>query len=125
MDSQFNELRRSYHDNFLEYRVTGDPKYKTAYESAGEGIRTIIAGIEADVSARKKEIADFYTENTEEKLNDLRAKSRELKAGLAAEDDLLKAASMRQESVSALPSFKTHFVGLGVLGALLLGLWIL
>lgn len=122
MDSQFNELTRSYHDNYLEYRVTSDPKYKTAYEGAQTGIQNILAGVKSEVDAKKKEIADFYTAGTEEKLNDMRAESREIKAGLLSQEDLLQAATIRQEPVLDTPSLKIQYISLAVLGVILIGL---
>jgi len=120
MDSQFNELTRSYHDNFLEYKVTGDPKYKTAYESAQTGIQSILATTQAEVTKQKNEIAAFYASNPEESLNALRADSRELKSNLIAEDDEFTAANLREQPIVDMPSLTSQYISLGVLGALLI-----
>jgi hypothetical protein len=60
MDSQFNTLARSYHDNFLEHRVTGEDRYQTSYEGAKEGIENILKTMNDDVQKKQQELADFY-----------------------------------------------------------------
>ena len=49
MDNQFDTLSRSYHDNYLQYATTGKESYKTAYESAEKGLKSIIESLSKQV----------------------------------------------------------------------------
>jgi hypothetical protein len=115
MDSQFNTLVRSYHDNFLEHRVTGEDRYQTSYEGAREGIENILNSMNESVQNKQMELADFYRSGVRDNL-------RDLKNSLAEQNDLKIAAQKRQEgkSVTA-PSLTWHYVGLGVLAVATLG----
>lgn len=42
MDNQFHTLAKSYIDNYVEYAKTNTPAYKTAYQSAEQGIQSIL-----------------------------------------------------------------------------------
>ena len=55
MDSQFNTLVSSYRDNYVQYKVTGNTKFQSAYESAQQGIQTILNSLENEVSNEKQE----------------------------------------------------------------------
>jgi hypothetical protein len=116
MDSQFNTLVRSYHDNFLEHRVTGEDRYQTSYEGAREGIENILKTMNDDVQNKQKELADFYRSGVRDNL-------RDLKLSLAEQNDIQIAAQKRQEGKSALsPSLRWQYIGLGVLGVATLGI---
>jgi len=119
MDSQFNTLLRSFHDNYLQYKITGDPNYQTSYASAEEGLNTIVSTMTDEVNAQKKQIADFYKSGVEENLNDLQATNRSLQHGILSEHDLKTTAQMRQDSLTTpipAPSITTaQYIIMGML----------
>jgi hypothetical protein len=116
MDSQFNTLVRSYHDNFLEHRVTGEDRYKTSYEGARKGIESILNSLNDDVQKKQIELSDFYRSGVRDNL-------RDLKLSLAEQNDIQIAAQKRQEGKSApSPSLTWQYVGLGVLVVATLGM---
>lgn len=127
MDSQFNTLLQSYHDNYLQYKITGDPKYQTSYTAAIEGLESIMSTLKEDVREQKKQIADFYKSGTEEELNTLQSTNKALQQGILSEHDLKTTAEMRQTQMES-PGFTlsiTQYVILGVLGASVAGLMLL
>jgi CHASE3 domain sensor protein len=100
MDSQFNTLIRSYHDNFLQYRLTGNPSYKQAYEGAQQGLDNIVSSLEQQNTEQKKNISSFYSEDVEGRLRDLRSQTRDTERKVVSENDQVIAAEMRTQSVS-------------------------
>jgi hypothetical protein len=114
MDSQFNTLVRSYHDNFLEHRVTGENRFRTSYEGAREGIENILKTLNDDVQKKQVELSDFYRSGVRDNL-------RDLKQSLAEQNDIQIAAEKRQEVLPP-PSLRWQYIGLGVLGAATLGM---
>ena len=117
MDSQFNTLIRSYHDNFLEHKVTGESKYKVAYLSAQEGIESILKTMSGEVQETQIGISEFYKSGVRDNL-------RELKESLSEQNDIGIAAKKRQEQIDLNTSHRSltwHYVGLGVLTAATLG----
>ena len=127
MDSQFNTLLQSYHDNYLQYKITGDPKYQTSYTAAIEGLESIMSTLKEDVREQKKQIADFYKSGTEEELNTLQSTKKALQQGIMSEHDLKTTAEMRQAQLET-PGFMlstTQYIILGVLGASVAGLMLL
>jgi hypothetical protein len=60
MDTQFTTLTRSYHDNYLQYALTGNPTYQTAYENAKDGLDTIISSLQSEVDEQESTISNFY-----------------------------------------------------------------
>jgi hypothetical protein len=116
MDSQFNTLIRSYHDNFLEHRVTGEDRHKTSYEGAREGIENILKNLNDDVQNKQIALSDFYRSGVRDNL-------RELKQSLAEQNDIQIAAQKRQEGKGAIASsLRWQYIGLGILGAATLGM---
>jgi len=45
MDNQFNTLIDSYTSNYVQYNITGNAKYQTAYKSAKQGIDSLLNGM--------------------------------------------------------------------------------
>lgn len=105
MDSQFNTLTRSYYDNYLQYKLTGNPSYKNAYLSAQEGIDNIVSSLEGEVSSQNNEINNFYSTNTEEKLRNTRDQALEAEKNLVSQRDLSETAKMR--GTTTLPKAST------------------
>ena len=121
MDSQFNTLVSSYRDNYVQYKVTGNTKFQSAYESAQQGIQTILNSLENEVSNEKQEINDFYSKDIEGQLQKTNSKSKYLRTGIMDEHDLTKTAEIRQSQPSSpvTPGISTsEYTTLGVLVAI-------
>jgi hypothetical protein len=120
MDNQFNTLTRSYYDNFLQYRLTGNPSYKQAYESAQQGLDQIVSSLQEQNTEQKKNISSFYGEDVEGRLRDTRSQTRDTQRKLVSENDQVVAAQMRSQAVSSSPSSNTTYYILG--GVAILGI---
>ena len=107
MDSQFNTLVRSYSDNYIQFKVTGSPKYQTAYQSAQQGLESILSQLGSTVNNQKRQISEFYKSGVEQKLQDLEQKNKFLQRGIVDQKDELTASTMRAESPSPLSSIQT------------------
>ena len=121
MDSQFNTLVSSYRDNYVQYKVTGNTKFQSAYETAQQGIQTILNSLENEVSNEKQEINDFYSKDIEGQLQKTNSKSKYLRTGIMDEHDLTKTAEIRQSQLSSpvTPGISTsEYTTLGVLVAI-------
>jgi hypothetical protein len=118
MDSQFNTLIRSFHDNFLQYKLTGTASYKKAYEGAQEGIENILNSLESSVQKDKSQIKDFYSSGSEDKLRDAHSKKTQLQNQLVDQNDKLSASQLRTQASPSTPSqpLFPQYVALAVLG---------
>jgi hypothetical protein len=120
MDSQFNSLMNSYNSNYVQYKVTGKKAYETAYNSAKQGLESILNNFKEQVGSEKKEIADFYKSNVDQKAIDTQQKNRKLQSGIIAEKDEIEAAKIRNEQPPPPPVpplvTTTQYILLGVLG---------
>jgi hypothetical protein len=119
MDGQFTTLLRSYHDNYIQYALTGGQSYQTAYQSAQQGLDTIIASLQSEVNAQKDTISSFYKSKPEESIRDLESQTLEMKRQLVAKNDALTAAKLRSEVPTfSSPSMVPFYVPIGVLAGL-------
>jgi hypothetical protein len=121
MDSQFNTLIRSYHDNFLQYKLTGDSGYENSYKSAQQGIEAILSSLRSEVQGQDSEISSFYSDDVEGRLRELKSDTRAARASLLEDKDKAEAAQMRGTPVEE-QSLTTRYVALGVLGAIAVAL---
>ena len=128
MDSQFNTLARSYHDNFLEYKLTGQPSYQEAYKSAQKDMDNIISIMSDENSKQKKDISDFYNQDLEGKMRDTRYEKQDTQRKIVSENDQLISAQMRStggtSEVVDQPVMTSRWIALGVMSvvAVLLGI---
>lgn len=116
MDSQFTTLTRSYHDNFLQYAITGGAAYQTAYESAKEGLNNIIASMQSEVDSQSGTISDFYKSGTESKLRDLKSQTTDAKRNIVSGHDELTSAKMRlvpQTATPVSPNYTSYYFIVG------------
>ncbi len=121
MDSQWTTLLRSYRDNYLEYKVTGDPKYKQSVDSAQEGLDNILSILKGQLDDQNKSLSEFNASNTQTQLNELKNQEADLRQGMLAEEDMLTTAQMRQSSsTNMIP--KSDMIRLGILTAITIGL---
>jgi len=126
MDNQFNTLVQSYRDNYIQYRITGDPKYQQSYSRAQEGIENILNSLRSSVDSGQTQISNFYKSGVEERLQKLDADNKALQGNMIKIDDELTAAKMRQPSDglswSSIPTSKYITAGALLLGSLLVSL---
>jgi hypothetical protein len=119
MDSQYTSLARSYHDNYVQYKVTGNTKYKTGFEAAKQGLDTLVGQLQDQVSTQNKKMEEFYKSGVESKLIDLEQENRKLQRGILSEKDQIKAAEMRSAGAAISPNAIStwQYITLGVVGA--------
>jgi hypothetical protein len=117
MDSQFNTLIRSYHDNFLQYKLTGNSGYQNSYKSAQQGIESILSSLRSEVQSQDSEISSFYNDDVEGKLREIKSQTRSAETALLSDKDKLEAAQLRGTSESV-ESLHSRYIALGVLGAI-------
>ncbi len=103
MDSQFNSLMNSYNSNYVQYKVTGKKSYETAFNAAKQGLETILNNFKEQVGSEKKDIADFYQSNADEKAMEAGQRNRKLQRGIILEKDEIEAAKIRNLEPSAQP----------------------
>ena len=121
MDSQFNSLLRSYSDNYIQFKVTGNSRYQQGYVSAQQGLDSILNQLQTTVDGQKQQIGEFYKSGVEQKLVDLEQRNRFLQRGLVSEKDEIVAAQMRSQSpqISIQP---WQYITIGLLSATAIGL---
>lgn len=122
MDNQFNTLMRSYHDNYLQFKLTGDQKYQKAYESAKEGLDSILRAKKTEVDSDSQKIQNTLGTDAENKMKDVKSQSIHLVRGLSKEKDEEVAAEMRTQSSPPIQSTTIQYVAIGVLLATIVGL---
>jgi hypothetical protein len=118
MDSQFTTLTRSYHDNYLQYALTGNNSYQTAYEAAKTGLDNIISSLESEVADQESVISNFYKSDVEGKMRDLKSGIVDIKRTGVSIQDQHTAAQMRQvpQSVDLTSAnYTPYYVTAGVL----------
>jgi hypothetical protein len=130
MDSQFNSLLQSYNSNYVQHKITGKPSYQAAYESAKQGIDSIISQLQDQVDTEKSQIADFYKSGVEQKLIDQQQNNQKTQSGILTENDEIIAAKIRAEqpilpAVSAASISTTQYITMGVLVVAIIGLQLL
>jgi hypothetical protein len=126
MDNQFNTLSQSYSSNYVQYKVTGNQKYKDSYDAAKQGLDSILSQLEGQVNKEKSDITAFYKSGVDQRISELQMKNRMLQRGISQTQDDLETAKLRSQSVPipiTPPTVSTYqYVALGVLGAALAGL---
>ena len=128
MDSQFNTLVRSYHDNYLQHKITGDSKYQTSYSAAERGLQNIICAMNKDVDDQKKQISQFYKPNVDEQISLKKQQHKQAQLSLISEHDIEETSRERNDQLNNFslsvpaPSMLGQYIGLGVLGVTTLAL---
>lgn len=119
-DNQFNTLVRSYRDNYIQHRVTGDMKFQKSYSGAEKGIQNIICGLQKKIGDQTKSINNLYSNKLDSSVKTLQGEQESLQHGIVKEHDLKKAAEERQSSVASTmptpsPSMTGYYITIGVL----------
>jgi peptidoglycan hydrolase CwlO-like protein len=126
MDGQFNTLVRSYHDNYIQYKINGAQASQNAYLSAQQGIQTILDSLQQQVDAQKSQISDFYKSDVEEKLRDTQSDITKYQKKIVTTEDSIEAAKIRSQSSLPPASIQTplmgQYIALSILGVVALGL---
>jgi hypothetical protein len=110
MDSQFNTLVQSYHDNYVQYAVNGDQKYQTAYKKAEEGIQNIIQTLEDQVKATDKNIQESLGEASMDQYKKKQDLLKDIGIHIHEEQDKLKTAQMRTPIPPPVPSYTSKYI---------------
>ena len=126
MDNSFTTLVQSFRDNYLQYKITGADKYKTAYSQAQSAIESAIGSLDSQVKSQRSKLAEFQKEGVEEKLHELDAENKTLQRGILSEHDQLVAAQMRAHPVTfsfaSVPTWQYYTIGGLAAGVVLLSL---
>ena len=104
-----SSAKNVFHTNFLEYRLTGNKKYKNASDTALNSINKVISDLEDTVNTIGEVPSDFS--------HSIREKSIRLKNGrrrMIEENDLLEEAKMRN-SVPIQSSIDWRYYATGIL----------
>lgn len=119
MDSQINTLSGSYHDNFVQYSLTGVQSYKTAYESAKKGLDNLIAAKKQEVDATTQNIDSALGADAVALFHQNQAGVGSLAKGIHDERDKIKAAEMRIPAPPPSPDYtETYITIMALLGGL-------
>jgi peptidoglycan hydrolase CwlO-like protein len=121
MDKQFTTLTSSYHDNYLQYKVTGNASYQNSYMSAEQGIQTILSSLQDQVNSQNQQISDFYNTDVEGKLRDLQGGIRSTQKNIVKDRDRAIGASMRMNTATTTPGVQipqSYTISIGVLSAI-------
>jgi guanylate kinase len=113
MDSQFETLSRSYHDNYIEYSTTGNKSYKTAYESAEKGLQSIINSLKSKVDTNAQNIKDTMNGNAKTIFSDKQAALRGIGEGIHKEKDRVVEAQMRLPPPPHPVSYQSQYTIIG------------
>jgi len=115
---------RSYHDNYLQYKLTGDQKYQRAYQAAEKGLDSIILAKNQQVQTDAQTIQTTIGADSENKMKDLKSQAIHLGQGLVDERDAETAAEMRLNSAVQVPPPQPIFqyVVIGILLVTIVGL---
>jgi hypothetical protein len=121
MDNQFTTLTSSYYDNYLQYKITGNPSYQNSYMSAEQGIQNILSSLQDQVNTQNQQIATFYSSDVEGKLRDTQSQIRMAQQNILSESDAVKTASMRIPDASSSFSIpQSYMISIGVLSGVFL-----
>jgi len=124
MDSQWNSLLQSFHSNYVQHKITGNPSYEKGYTSAQEGLTSILNSMLEDVDKQKDSISKFYKDGAEQKVIENQQKTRKLQRGLILQNDEIKAAHIRNEGPFLQPTSPMistgQIIGLSVSGGVML-----
>lgn len=117
MDNQFTTLTRSYYDNYLQYKVTGNSSYQNSFQSAEEGIQNILSSLQDQVNTQNQQINNFYSSNAEEKLRDTQSKIKMEQRSMIKDKDRATEAAMRSTPASSFEIPQSYLISIGVLSA--------
>jgi hypothetical protein len=115
MDNQFDTLSRSYHDNFLQYATTGKDSYKKAYESAEQGLQSILDSLSKQIHDNTTAINDTLGSNAKSVFAEKQDALNNIGIGIHNQKDRVIAAQMRQPPPPVPFSHQPQYTLIGVL----------
>lgn len=118
-DPNFRQALEVYRTNYLEYKVTGKPEYKVAYENAQSVIEQYLANLQKKIGNDASYVDNFVKQyaNSNETLMKLRDQSRAIQKEGPALQDKYDATRRIQEK----PAEPTDYTSFYVKGALIAG----
>jgi len=119
MEGVYSSAKKQYHDNYLQYLITGQPQYQTAYEAADQSIQDTLAKIKQEVTESQSQVAQTFS-SAASKLPVTHGFIRDIHGKYAKEHDAIEAAKIRMSPFSV--SYNTYYIILGGLGVIALGL---
>jgi hypothetical protein len=123
MDNQFNTLMRSYHDNYLQFKLTGNTKYQIAYEAAEQGLDAIVLAKNQEVQSDAQNIQSTLGADSENKMKDVKSQSVHLGQGLIDQHDEEVASEMRLSGPVEAPVTPIfQYVAIGIMVATIVAL---
>jgi hypothetical protein len=121
MDNQFTTLSRSYRDNYLQYSLTGNNTYKTAYEAAKEGLDNIIQSMTTEVKTNSTNLKNAVGADAASLFRDNQDSLSNVGGAIHKQKDRVVAAQMRQPPAPPSPSYITQYLVIsGLLGTIVL-----
>lgn len=98
----FTSAKKQYYDNYIQYKLTGQSSYKTAYEAALQSMENTVGAIQAQSDSFSIPVEDAPVVSFDE------AERRKREAQLRATTTPL--------SSPALPPLNARYITVGVLG---------
>lgn len=111
--NSINTLKQSYHDNYIQYKLTGNESYKQAFESAQAGMDSALNQLQQSVDESKKIIQSFYTEDVEERTRDISNSKDQSEKSIFSLNDKITAEKMKQPTEE---NYTNYYISIGVLG---------
>lgn len=115
MDSQLTTLSSSYHDNYVQYKLTGTESYKTAYEAAKKGLDSIIAAKKEELAKANQTIQDAMGADAVALFHQKQAGLSSLAEGIHEERDKVVAAEMRLPIPAPPPNYTDKLISIAAL----------
>ena len=104
MDNQFTTLSRSYRDNYLQYSLTGNNTYKTAYEAAKQGLDNIIQSMTTEVETNSSNLRNAVGADAASLFQDKQAGIGNVGSAIHKQKDRVVEAQMRQPPAPPTPA---------------------
>ena len=121
MDNQFTTLSRSYRANYLQYSLTGNQTYKTAYEAAKQGLDNIIQSMTTEVETNSQNLRNAVGTDAASLFQDKQAGLSNVGGAIHKQKDRVVEAQMRQPPSPPSPSYITQYLVIsGLLGTIVL-----
>jgi hypothetical protein len=106
----FAAAKKQYYDNYIQYKLTGQPSYKTAYEGALQSMQNTIAALQTQVDSFSIPQVDSVPSFAQVQQNKHEAELRSVQTPV---------------SRPSLPPMNAQYITLGVLGSVALILTVL
>lgn len=111
MDELFASARKQYRDNFLQYSLTSDSKYKQAYQESKKRMDNILDSLQHQVDSSKA----FTSGDIVHKLREAKARQDAVYGNFMNAKDALTEAKMRGTEPQTIPNMRWQYITLGTL----------